>query len=73
MKEIVSVFWILSVAFSLLLNFNLIGALIINDWQWIMNNWLCDVGIVIFPICYLITHLMIIFGYKIAISILKNL
>jgi hypothetical protein len=56
--------WIMSIILSVALNFNLVGALIIKDWNWIMNNWLSDIGLFLTPIVYIIVHFVLIFGYK---------
>lgn len=70
-KDIVSAFWVIALVISLILNFNFIGALIVKDYNWIMDNWLCDIGIILLPAYYIAVHYVLIFGYKTAITRLK--
>lgn len=64
--------WVLCAGMSLLLNFNLFGALILHNWAWIMKYWLCGIGIYILPIYYSGIYFILIFGFKPFLAIIKN-
>lgn len=52
------------IAMSLILNFNLIKALLINGhWQWIMDNWLHGPNLILIPLYYIGVHYFIFSCY----------
>lgn len=69
--DLVSAIWVLTLGICLLLNFNLISALFLNGWEWITNNWLVDIMELILIPYYLFVHVVLIFGFKTAMTRLK--
>lgn len=57
------VLYLLCIIMSIIIDFNVIGALIIKDIDWIINNWLKDAWIVLIPY-FVIVHYIAIFKYK---------
>lgn len=76
LEDFVAAFWVFAVIMSFILNFNLFGVLIIygwdKGWDWMLKNWLCDIGIVLMPLIYISTHYILIFGFKTGIDKFKN-
>lgn len=62
-KDIVFTSLILGVFLSIILNFNLIGALIFKGWDWIITNWIPDLSsVIIILIIYVLVHLYILYS-----------
>lgn len=53
----------LSVIMCAVIYFNVIGALILNGWEWIVTNWLPDTPSIVFAVfSVLFCHVVIIIG-----------
>jgi hypothetical protein len=71
-EHFVTALWMFAAFFSLMLNINLIGALIGNGWNWIVRNWIPDTpSIILMSLFYVGIHCLLILGWKTAISNLK--
>jgi hypothetical protein len=53
----------LTLVISLMMNFNLIGALILRGKSWILENWLNGMLLYLLPIYYVLVHFGLILSY----------
>jgi len=63
-KDVAFALYVLTLGLIFIFNFNLIGALIVKDWQWILDNWICGESMFILPIGYLLLHISLAYFYK---------
>jgi hypothetical protein len=63
-KNYLSVTVIVAILLSIIMNFNLVGAFIVRDWDWIVRNWVPDLPSLVFmSLMYTLIHLYIVFTF----------
>ena len=62
-KHFKIVLYLLCAVMSIIIDFNVIGALIIKDINWIINNWLKDAWVILVPYIIVVNYITV-FKYK---------
>lgn len=69
-KDIHAALWVIFLVLSVVMNFNLIAALIMGDIKFILDNWLNGIGVFLIPAIYIFTHFYLVIGFRNAKEIL---